>query len=45
MVATRIDYRNDGASDRVVRLIARHHDRPLSEDERLLARADREALP
>jgi putative nucleotidyltransferase with HDIG domain len=37
--------RDDGASDRVVRLIARHHRRPVTEDERLLARADREALP
>jgi putative nucleotidyltransferase with HDIG domain len=37
--------RDDGASESVVRLIARHHDRPLSDDERLLARADREALP
>ena len=37
--------RRAGASERVVRLIARHHERPLSEDERLLARADREALP
>jgi len=36
---------DDGASERVVRLIARHHDRPLADDERLLARADREALP
>jgi hypothetical protein len=35
----------DGASDRVVRLIARHHDRPVANDELLLARADREALP
>ncbi len=35
----------DGASDRVVRLIARHHDRPFTDDELLLARADREALP
>lgn len=35
----------DGASSRVVRLIARHHHRPETEDERLLARADREALP
>jgi putative nucleotidyltransferase with HDIG domain len=35
----------EGASDRVVRLIARHHDRPNSDEERLLARADREALP
>ena len=37
--------RADGASERVVRLIARHHQRPITEDERLLARADREALP
>ena len=37
--------REDGASERVVRLIARHHSRPATEDERLLARADREALP
>ena len=37
--------RQDGASERVVRLIARHHRRPATEDERLLARADREALP
>jgi putative nucleotidyltransferase with HDIG domain len=37
--------RNDGATERVVRLIARHHQRPMNDDERLLARADREALP
>ena len=37
--------RAEGASDRVVRLIARHHDLPLTDDEILLARADREALP
>jgi putative nucleotidyltransferase with HDIG domain len=37
--------RDDGASERVVRLIARHHQRPMNDDERLLARADREALP
>jgi putative nucleotidyltransferase with HDIG domain len=35
----------DGASERVVRLISRHHQRPVTEDERLLARADREAMP
>jgi putative nucleotidyltransferase with HDIG domain len=35
----------DGASERVVRLIARHHQRPVNDDERLLARADREAMP
>ena len=34
-----------GRSARVVRLIARHHAAPRDEDERLLARADREALP
>jgi len=28
-----------------VQLIARHHQRPVTKDERLLARADREALP
>ena len=37
--------RREGRSERVVRLIARHHDAPRSDDERLLARADREALP
>jgi putative nucleotidyltransferase with HDIG domain len=37
--------RGRGASERVARLIARHHDRPASDDERLLHRADREALP
>ena len=37
--------RAEGASERVVRLIAGHHDRPATEDELLLARADREALP
>jgi len=37
--------RDDGASERVVRLIARHHRRPASDEEKLLARADREALP
>jgi putative nucleotidyltransferase with HDIG domain len=35
----------EGRSARVVRLIARHHDAPRNADERLLARADREALP
>src|SRR5207302_5756701 len=37
--------RAEGRSDRVVRLIARHHEPPRDEDERVLARADREALP
>jgi putative nucleotidyltransferase with HDIG domain len=37
--------REEGASDRVVRLIARHHEPPVSDEEILLARADREALP
>jgi len=37
--------REDGASERVVRLIARHHRRPVTQEERLLARADSEALP
>jgi putative nucleotidyltransferase with HDIG domain len=35
----------EGRSERVVRLIARHHEPPRDEDEHLLARADREALP
>ena len=39
------DARRSGASERVVRLIARHHDAPRDDDERLLHRADREALP
>ena len=34
-----------GASDRVVFLIAGHHSPPQSDDARLLARADHEALP
>jgi putative nucleotidyltransferase with HDIG domain len=37
--------RTEGRSERVVRLIARHHEPPRDEDERLLARADRQALP
>lgn len=37
--------RDEGRSERVVRLIARHHDAPRDRDERLLARADREAMP
>lgn len=37
--------RAEGRSERVVRLIARHHDRPADADEALLARADREAMP
>ena len=37
--------RAEGRSDRVVRLIARHHERPRDADEALLARADREAMP
>ncbi len=35
----------EGRSERVVRLIARHHERPSGGDEALLARADREAIP
>ena len=35
----------EGRSARVVRLIARHHEPPQDADERLLARADHEALP
>lgn len=37
--------RRRGASERVVRLIARHHEQPETDEERLLHRADREALP
>ena len=37
--------RTAGRSERVVRLIARHHEPPRDDDERLLARADREAMP
>ena len=37
--------RAEGRTDRVVALIARHHDRPTNDDERRLARADREAMP
>jgi putative nucleotidyltransferase with HDIG domain len=37
--------RRRGASERVIRLIARHHEPPRDADERLLHRADREALP
>ena len=37
--------RREGRSERVVQLIARHHAEPRSADERLLARADREAIP
>ena len=37
--------RRRGASERVVGLIAHHHDAPADHDARLLQRADREALP
>ena len=37
--------RAEGAPERVVVLIARHHEIPRSPDEILLARADRDALP
>jgi len=37
--------RRRGASERVARLIERHHERPLTGDERMLRQADREALP
>ena len=37
--------RAEGRSDRVVRLIERHHEQPRDDDERLLALADREAMP
>lgn len=37
--------RRRGEPERVVRLIARHHERPLTDDERMLHDADREAIP
>ena len=37
--------RRRGASERVARLIERHHEPPLDADERALHAADREALP
>lgn len=37
--------RRRGASERVVRLIARHHERPADPDEAMLHEADREAVP
>ena len=37
--------RAEGRSQRVVRLIARHHTVPRDDDERLLARADWQAMP
>ncbi len=37
--------RSEGRPERVIRLIARHHERPKDRDERMLARADREAIP
>ncbi len=37
--------RTEGRSERVVRLIARHHEPARDVDERMLARADREAMP
>ena len=37
--------RLEGRSERIVGLIARHHQRPTNADERLLALADHEALP
>jgi putative nucleotidyltransferase with HDIG domain len=40
-----VEARRQGASDRVVFLIAGHHSLPRSDDARLLSRADHEALP
>lgn len=37
--------RAEGRSARVARLIERHHEPPHDDDERLLAAADREAMP
>lgn len=40
-----LEARRRGASERVARLIERHHEAPVNDDERMLRRADREALP
>lgn len=40
-----IEARRLGASERVARLIERHHEPPVTPDERFLHQADREALP
>ncbi len=37
--------RRRGASERVAALIARHHERPVTGEERMLHEADHEALP
>lgn len=37
--------RRRGASERVIGLIARHHEPPVTGEERMLHEADREALP
>lgn len=37
--------RRRGASERVVALISRHHETPVTGEERMLHEADREALP
>lgn len=37
--------RRRGASQRVIALIARHHEAPVTGEERMLHEADREALP
>ena len=42
--ARSLDHARRGA-ELVAHLIERHHQRPVTDDERLLARADREALP
>lgn len=40
-----LEARRRGASERVARLIERHHDTPVTGEERMLHEADREALP
>lgn len=40
-----LEARRRGASERVALLIERHHDRPVTGEERMLHEADREALP
>jgi len=37
--------RRRGVSARVIRLIERHHERPVTSEERMLHEADREAVP
>lgn len=40
-----VEARRRGASERVIALVARHHERPVTGEERMLHQADQEALP